>query len=68
MWTNTLYQNAENIGRRSKNGSIINACFNPDFASCLKKQLIPYLPLWTGIMRRYFEKSSIIATSSSVES
>lgn len=68
MWANTIYCNAEDIGRRSKNGSIINACFNPDFARCLKKQLIPYLPLWTGIMRCYFERSSIIATFSSVES
>lgn len=67
MWANTIYSNAEDIGRESKDGRIINACFNPDFARCLKK-LIPYLPLWTGIMRRYFEKSSIIATSSSVES
>lgn len=68
MWANTLYQNAKNIARKSINGSIINACFNPDFATCLKKKLIPHLPLWTGIMRRYFEESSIIATSSSVES
>lgn len=67
-WANTLYQNAENISKRSRNGSIINACFNPDFANCLKKQLISYLPLWTGIMRCHFEGSSIIATSSSVES
>lgn len=68
MWANTIYCNAEDIGRRSKNDSIINVCFNPDFARCLKKQLIPYLPHWTGIMRCYFERSSIIATSSSVES
>ncbi|TGZ47630.1 hypothetical protein DBV15_13001, partial [Temnothorax longispinosus] len=68
MWANTLYRNAENISRKSRNGSVINACFNPDFANCLKKQLIPYLPLWTGIMRCHFEESSIIATFSSVES
>lgn len=61
MWANTICSKAEDIGKKSKDGSIINACFNPDFACCLKK-LIPYLPLWIGIMRHYFEKSSVIAT------
>ncbi|EFN79296.1 hypothetical protein EAI_06946 [Harpegnathos saltator] len=56
MWTNRLYQNAENMGKKSTNGSIINACYNPDFANCLKKQLIPYLPLWIGIMRHFSKK------------
>lgn len=37
MWTNTIYSNAEDIGRKSKDRRIINACFNPDFARCLKK-------------------------------
>lgn len=66
-WTNTIYSRAQEIGNKSKTGSIINACFNPDFARRLKKQLLPYLPLWTGIMRPHFGKGSKIATSSSVE-
>lgn len=67
-WTNTIYATAQDIGNKSKEGTIINACFNPDFALRLKKQLIPYLPLWTGIMRLHFGIGSTIATSSSVES
>lgn len=55
MWTNSIYLNAEDIARKSKDETIINACFNPDFARCLKKQLIPYLPFWTGIISQKVE-------------
>lgn len=65
-WTDTIYSKAQEINK-SKTGRIINTCFNPDFAHRLKKHLLPYLPLWTGIMRLHFGKGSKIATSSSVE-
>jgi len=45
MWTNKIYSNAENIGRKSNTGNIINGCYNPEFARCLKKRLLPYLLL-----------------------
>lgn len=65
-WTNMIYSKAQEISDKSKTGTIIHACFNPDFARHLKK-LLPYLSLWTGIMRPHFGKGSKIATSSSVE-
>jgi len=68
MWANTLYENAQRIASQSNEGTTINACFNPEFAQRLRKQLFPILPLWTGVMRPYFAKSPIIATSASVES
>lgn len=49
-WTNMIYSKAQEISNKSKTGSIINVCFNPDFAHRLKKQLLPYLSLWTDIM------------------
>lgn len=67
-WINEIYSNAENISRKSNTGNIINGCYNPEFARYLKKRVLPYFPLWTGIMRRFFEESSVIATSASVES
>ncbi|EFN67936.1 120.7 kDa protein in NOF-FB transposable element, partial [Camponotus floridanus] len=30
--------------------------------------LLPYLPIWTGVMRPHFNKSNEIASSSAVES
>lgn len=65
--TTSLYNTATAIGLESSKGSVINACFNPEFAKQLKKQLLPYLPLWTGIMTKFFKKGATIATSSSVE-
>lgn len=67
-WAHSRYSNAETIGKVSKYGSVINACFNPDFAQRVKKDLLPFLPLWTNIMRRHFGRGQKIATSSSVES
>lgn len=56
------------IATKSAKGSILNACYNPDFAKQFTKQLIPYVPLWTGIMRSHFKRGGLIATSASVES
>ncbi|KAK2578404.1 hypothetical protein KPH14_012736, partial [Odynerus spinipes] len=66
-WVNSIYLKAEAIGKTSKEGSVINALFNPAFAQRVKKQLLPFLPLWTNIMRRHFGKGEKVATSSSVE-
>lgn len=49
-------------------GTAINACYNPDFAKILKTRLIPYVVLWSGVMRLHFQIGEEIATSSSVES
>lgn len=57
----------EKIAEESEYGNIINACYNPEFAKQVKTRLLPYLPVWTGIMRPYFKRSGKIATSSSVE-
>ena len=40
-WTNTIY--VQDIESKSKEETIINACFNPNFAIRFEK-LIPYLP------------------------
>lgn len=44
MWKNKICSNAKNIGK-SNTGYIINGCYNPEFARCLKKRLLSYLPL-----------------------
>lgn len=44
----------------------MNAFYNPQVAIKLKN-LISYLPLWTGFMRSNFQCDKIIATSSAVE-
>lgn len=48
-------------------GSRPNGCFNPAFALRVSKQLLPFVPLWTGIMRPHFGIASTISMSSSVE-
>lgn len=58
---------AQKVAKNSEYGNIINACYNSDFAKQIKTRLLPYLSIWTGIMRQYFNKSGEIATSSSVE-
>jgi len=40
---------------------------NPEAAKQIRTRLLPYVPIWTGIMRPYFKRSTEIATSSSVE-
>lgn len=66
-WSNSILDAAKRIADESEHGNIINACYNPEFVKQVKTRLLPYLPIWTGIMRPYFKRSSDIATSSSVE-
>lgn len=66
-WARRLCDTARCTGAEASEVSVINACFNPMFAQKLARQLLPYLPLWTGVMRSYFKRGSVIATSSSVE-
>lgn len=66
-WINTILNSAKKIADDSEYGNIINACYNYEFSKQLKTRLLPYLPIWTGVMRSYFKKSHEIATSSSVE-
>lgn len=67
-WSTTLLHTATQLATESKNGCTINACYNPEFAKLFKTRLIPYVPLWTGVMRGHFQRGQVIATSSSVES
>ena len=66
-WSNSIWDFAQKVAKNSEYDSIINACYNPDFAKQIKTRLLPYLPIWTDIMRPCFNKSGEIETSSSVE-
>lgn len=66
-WSNSVLDAAKRIADESECGSVINACYNPEFVKQFKTRLLLYLPIWTGIMRPYFKRSSEIVSSSSVE-
>jgi len=66
-WSNSVLNSAKRIADESDNGNIINACYNSEFVKQVKMRLLPYLPIWTGIMRPCFKRSGDIASSSSVE-
>lgn len=65
-WAKSIFESAEAISTKAMSGSVPNAFYNPPVAAKLKN-LISYLPLWTGIMRSYFHCNKEIATSSAVE-
>ena len=65
-WSNSIWDFAQKVAKNSEYGSIINAFYNLNFAKQIKT-LLPYLPIWTDIMRPCFNKSGEIETSSSVE-
>lgn len=67
QWSANIYDNAKQLAINCTEGTIINACFNPEFASMMKTRLIPYIVLWSGVMRSHFNMGEEIATSSSVE-
>lgn len=67
QWSANIYDNANKLARNCTEGTAINACFNPPFASVLKTRLMPYVTLWSGVMRSHFNIGEVIATSSSVE-
>lgn len=62
-----IYDSAKRLADNCTEGTAINACYNPELAKIIKTRLIPYLPLWSGIMRPYFQIDEEIATSSSVK-
>lgn len=66
-WSDNLYAKANDLTSQSKDGNIVNAFYNPTAAIKIKT-LIQNLPLWTGVMRPYFNSGTEVATSSSVES
>jgi len=47
-WSISILNSSKKIAKDSKNGSIINACYN-DFAEQVRIRLLPYLPIWTGV-------------------
>lgn len=67
QWSANIYENAQQLAINCTERTAINACYNPDFAKTLKTYLMPYVVLWSGIMRSYFDIGDEIATSSSVE-
>lgn len=67
-WSENRYEAAREIAKNSADGDTINACYNEDFAKRLKKYLLPYVALWTGVMKPIFGRGSTIATSAAVES
>lgn len=67
-WSDDQYDAAREIANNSSIGDTINACYNEDFAKRLKRYLLSYVALWTGVMLPIFGKGSTIATSAAVES
>lgn len=65
-WAKSIYESAEAIAAKSVSGSVVNAFYNPQLALKLKN-LIFYLPLWTGIARSHFRCDKLVATFSAVE-
>lgn len=63
----TYRDNAIRLAANCTTGTFINACHNPEFAKIIKTRLIPYVVLWSGVMRSHFQIGKEIATSSSVE-
>lgn len=51
---------------QSRDRTIVNAFYDTKVTQKIKS-LMGSLPLWTGIMRRYFKTGEEIVTSSSVE-
>lgn len=65
-WIDFIWKSANGIANKSEDGNI-NACYNSEFAKQVKTRLLSYIPIWTGLMRPYFQNSTEIATSSAVE-
>jgi len=57
---------AQKLAEKSVNGNVLNALYNPVAASKLK-DLMSFVPLWTGVMRPYFKVGSTVAKLSPVE-
>lgn len=52
-WASSIFESAKTIAAKNTSGSVVNAFYNPQLAKKLKN-LISYLPLWTGIMHAHF--------------
>lgn len=65
-WSAKIYDNAQQIAVNCI-GITMNACYNPDFAAEVKSRLMPYVAIWSGVMRPHFKIGEEIATSTSVE-
>jgi len=65
-WATIVYNQAEKIASQSIDGTTVNAFYDIEVAQKVRF-LMSSLPLWTGIMKRYFKIGNKIATSSSVE-
>lgn len=65
-WSRSIYERAKAISAKTSAGGIVNAFHNVQVAEKIKN-LVAYLPIWTGIMRPHFNIGKTVATSSSVE-
>lgn len=65
-WAQKIFTTAEELAKQSVDGNVLNALYNPIAASKLK-DLMAFIPLWTGIMRPHFKIGSTVAKSSPVE-
>lgn len=66
MLENKIFTTAQELTEQSVDGNVLNALYNPTAASKLK-DLMTFVPLWTGIMRPYFKIGGTVAKSSPVE-
>lgn len=53
-WATIVYNQAEKIASQSINGITVNAFYDPEVAQKIRL-LMSSLPLWTGIMKKYFK-------------
>ena len=69
-WIEDMYERAEYDAKQwsACDRSTISAYYNVKFVEKLKRYLLPYVAIWTGIMRPIFRRGSKIATSASAES
>lgn len=65
-WAEKIFHEALEIARTSSNGDVINAFYNIEAAEKIKSLMV-YVPLWTNIMRSYFQNNRETVTSSFVE-
>lgn len=65
-WSQKIFTTAKKLAEQSFDGDVLNALYNPTAASKLK-DLITFIPLWTGIMRPHFKIGDTVAKSSPVE-
>lgn len=65
-WATSIFVDSKKMTSFCTSGSVVNAFYAPDVAAKIK-DVMAYLPLWTGVMRPIFGLGKEIASSSDVE-